>query len=366
MSTPTWGLDPKARRISVYYTESSTIYEGMPVCYEFDATTNWMGVDGSKIDFTTTASTSGLESTSTAEGNQNEGKFIRVEDPDDDNIHAFAGVVAGADHEGTTGPRAIDIYIPNGAVVPVRTDQSCTCGKTVLAVHNAEQALTAPFENNSWPVAIAWEDNTDVAGDAGLVLAKLDSNMFIRQRGDSANLIVDDQDSGSTFKLNTINVDFTNTSGTSIALCVQATSSAGASASGYGIAIYGEGTVSATPSSHLSANSFWLNITGGTPTTNLHAGEFGIWESGANLSSVNMLSCLNLNIETDTTNTPGAGKQVYLYLRTQSGHDTDAIFATNAADEINMTTASSVTCSHKLPFYVGDTCYYIECGTTTT
>jgi len=54
MSTPTWGLDPKATRISVYYTESSTIYEGMPVCYEFDATTNWLGVDGSKIDFTTT------------------------------------------------------------------------------------------------------------------------------------------------------------------------------------------------------------------------------------------------------------------------------------------------------------------------
>ena len=178
----TWGLDPKAQRISVYYTESSTIYEGMPVCYEFDATTNWLGVDGSKVDFTTTASTASLESTTTAEGYQNEGKFIRVEDPDADNIHAFAGVVAGGDHVGQAGPRAIDIYVPNGAIVPVRAGVECTVGRTILAVITATQYLGHPLSaTQAKPVAVAWETNATLDTTAGIVLAKLDPNMFMQQ-----------------------------------------------------------------------------------------------------------------------------------------------------------------------------------------
>jgi len=123
----------EAQRKRVYYTETSTIYEGMPVCYEFDATTNILGYDkgaGGNVDSQSTPTT-------TAEGNQNEGKFLRVEDPDDDNVHAFAGVVAGTSEAGKIGPRWLDIYVANGAIVPVRTDQNCTVGRTILAVHTA-------------------------------------------------------------------------------------------------------------------------------------------------------------------------------------------------------------------------------------
>jgi hypothetical protein len=205
----TWGLDPKAQRITVYYTESSTIYEGMPVCYEFDATTNWMGI--SSYDFTTTAS-SVTESSTTAEGAQNEGKFIRVEDPDDDNIHAFAGVVAGGDHAGQTGPRAIDIYVPNGAIVPVRTDQNCTAGRTILGIHTGEQHLTGPYGDAGRPVAIACEDDNNSAA-AATTLAKLDPNLFIWQQGDAAAFLCDSQDSGNDFTINKIKVTSAQTTG---------------------------------------------------------------------------------------------------------------------------------------------------------
>ena len=208
----TWGTDPVAKTITVYYTESSTIYEGMPVCYEFDATTNWMGVDGSKIDFTTTASTASLESTTTAEGYANEGKFIRVEDPDADNLNAFAGVVAGAGLAGKTGPCALDIYIPNGAIVPVRTDLNCTVGRTVLAVESASQELTVPLAAaNAIPVGVAWE-TVDRSSTSGICLAKLEPNMFIRQEGDASSLIMDD-DATAAETVNHMNLYFAGTGG---------------------------------------------------------------------------------------------------------------------------------------------------------
>jgi len=209
MSTPTWGLDPKARRISVYYFGTSTIYEGMPVCYD-NSTTNWMGVDGSKIDFTTTASTASLESTTTADGYQNEGKFIRVENPNADNVSMFAGVVAGGDHVGQTGPRAIDIYIPNGAVVPVRTDSNCLIDQTILAITTGSQELGVPLATDSRAVAIARE--TVDRGTAGLVLAELNPSRFIFQDSGGTALSIDDADTTTASLVNYINLNFLGSS----------------------------------------------------------------------------------------------------------------------------------------------------------
>jgi len=186
MSTPTWGLDPKARRISVYFEGSTTIYEGMPVCYNYNTTDNWLGV--ASVDFTTTASNVS-ESGTTAEGAQNEGKFIRVERPVDGNLIHFAGVVAGADHEGETGPRAIDIYVPNGAIVPVRCDVDTTTGLTVLCIAEGEEELgCSSGAASSRPVAIAMETETGLDGTAGITLAKLDPNLFLYNTADGTAL----------------------------------------------------------------------------------------------------------------------------------------------------------------------------------
>jgi hypothetical protein len=289
MSTPTWGLDPKSRRITVYYTESSTIYEGMPVCYEFDATTNWMGVDGSTIDFTTTAS-SITESTTTAEGYQNEGKFIRVEDVDDDNVHAFAGVVAGADHAGETGPCALDIYIPNGAIVPVRTDASTTVGVTALGIANGSQLCAS----GGRPVAVAWE-TVDRSEVNGIVLAKLDPNIFLYQKGDAQALSY----TGLTGAVaNVLQNTFANTSGTVCGLLVHTTASGalaaahnewavlgymavtgGITGAGYSRAVLGQLALSGTINSGGAvACGIHGQITGSVTNTQMERAAAGIFE----------------------------------------------------------------------------------------
>jgi hypothetical protein len=184
------------------------VYEGMPVCYEFDATTNVLNYDkgaGGDVGSQSTRTT-------TAEGNQNEGKFLRVEDADADNLPAFAGVVAQGPKVGTTGPCWLDIFVPNGAIVPVRTDLDCTVGRTILAVESASQELTVPLAaSNAIPVGIAWE-TVDRSSTSGIVLAKLSPNLFIRQEGDASSLICDD-DATAAETVNNINIIFNGTGG---------------------------------------------------------------------------------------------------------------------------------------------------------
>jgi len=124
-----------------------------------------------------------------------------------DNIPATAGVIAKAGWVGKDGPRVIDIYVPNGAVVPVRTDQNCTLGRTILAVHTNEQHLTAPHASDAYPIAVAWE-TVDRGTTAGLCLAKLDPSIFIHQMGDNGGLIVDDKDTTSSIAINKVEITF--------------------------------------------------------------------------------------------------------------------------------------------------------------
>ena len=128
-----------------------------------------------------------------------------------DNISAFAGVVAKGGWVGKTGPMVLDIYVPNGAVVPVRNDQNCTLGRTILAVHTNEQHLTAPHASDAYPVAIAWE-TVDTATTTGLVLAKLDPNIFVHQMGDNGGLIVDDEETSSSITINKMEITFNGSS----------------------------------------------------------------------------------------------------------------------------------------------------------
>jgi len=201
-SVVSFGTNTNAQRKRVYYTESSTIYEGMPVNYEFDATTNVLGINKN-------GNTAG---STTAEGYQNEGKFLRVENPDADNLPAFAGVVATGSNVGSIGPAWIDIFIPNGAIVPVRTDLNCTVGRTILAVESASQELTVPLAAaNAIPVAIALE-TVDRSSTSGICLAKLNPDMFIRQEGDASSLICDD-DATAAETVNHMNLYFAGTGG---------------------------------------------------------------------------------------------------------------------------------------------------------
>lgn len=196
MAKAQFGTEALALRKRVYYEGTSTIYEGMPVCYNHDTTSGIRNVDEPTV----------------AEGSQCEGKYLRTENPTASNLQAFAGVVAHGEWVGESGPKWLDVYVPNGAIVPVRVDLDCTLSRTVLAVEAASQELTVPLAaSQARPVAISWE-TYDRSTTSGLVLAKLDPNMFIYQDATGDSLKLDD-DATAAETLNRINLNFAGTGG---------------------------------------------------------------------------------------------------------------------------------------------------------
>ena len=157
--------NPRAHKVRVYYEASDTIQRGQAVCYNYDTTANWFGGSVANDGTITT-------STTTAEGSQNEGKYIRVEKPTADNAEFFAGVVAQGGWVGKTGPRVVDIYIPNGAVVPVRTDKSIVIKDKLYLEHGEYELINATQVGMGICVAVA-DETVDRTSPAGIVLAKL-------------------------------------------------------------------------------------------------------------------------------------------------------------------------------------------------
>jgi len=206
-SVVSFGTNTAAQRKRVMYFGTSVIYEGMPVCYD-DSTINVLGID---------TGASNAVSTTTTEGGQNEGKFLRVEDPITDNLGLFAGVVAHGPKVGTTGVATgvwLDIFIPNGAIVPVRAGVYCTTKKTILSVLNGVQYLGHPLSANVGRAVAIAEESYD-RSTAGLVLAKLDPNMFLYQTAQDAALEagVGATIPGASQHLNEVNIKSSHTAG---------------------------------------------------------------------------------------------------------------------------------------------------------
>jgi hypothetical protein len=361
-SVVSFGTNTNAQRKRVYYTETTTVLEGMPVCYEFDATTNVLGYDkGAGGDPGCQTSP-----TTTAEGYQNEGKFLRVEDPDADNIHAFAGVVATGPKVGSAGPCWLDIFIPNGAIVPVRSDQNCTVGKTILAVHTGETHLTAPFEVAGRAVAVAWETK-DTATTTGIVLAKLSDTMFIYQKGDAVRLEVDDEDAGNIM-INQIIVGTSQASGLFSALQIKSYQSAGNAESwDYGLALNVSADLAGgTVTAGVTGSGHWLNIGAVTITVgHIHALRAGIYEGGAATwtSPSGITSCINMTLQ--IAGNPGNNQLFYFNVRNDGAHAVDGLFHAYNAAAIGLT-ANTDTVDFAIPIRVGGTTYYLAVTSATS
>lgn len=156
-SLSSYQAEPRGVAIPVYYEGTDTIYEGMAVCYNSDTTTN----------------KSRYNSQTTAEGSQNEGKHWFVEKPSNDNLAFFAGVVRKGGYCGKAGPAVIDIYIPDGSIVPVRSSIQSYEGETVLAVQSGDYEFQAPnYDTRSLACAVAMED-VNRGTTEGLCLAAL-------------------------------------------------------------------------------------------------------------------------------------------------------------------------------------------------
>ena len=328
----------------------------------FDTTTNVLGYDKGAGGHPECQSTP----TTTAEGNQNEGKFLIVEKPYSDNLLWFAGVVAPGSwcnkSIAATSYEWVEIFIPNGAIVPVRTDIECTVGVTILALESDSRELTVPLSaTQGRPVAIAVED-IDRSSDAGLTLARLDPSEFLYQDLTGTALGIPNE-AGADCVVNRINVTSAQTAGRLSALEVKGTMTGTGNATGYGLAIYAEAGITGVVSGETAGSSFWLNVTGGTQTHEIYAVEVGLYEAGANLAACNRISPLVVRSQLDATNAPASSHYMMTFICDGTGDHPDAWFATNEAADIAMAAESSAAVSHVIPIHVGPpggtTTYYI-------
>jgi len=347
--------NPRAHRIRVYFEGETTIYEGMPVCYNYDTTDNWFGgsVSNGEVSATTT----------TAEGSQNEGKYIRVELPSSSNLNSFAGVVAKGGWCGTTGPKSIDIYIPNGAIVPVRCDVDTTTGRTILCIQAAQTEL-GYLISGAWcrPVAIAMETETGLDDSTDITLAELNPSLFISQQNYGDSLIVSTGSGTCGQALNKIDITNSYPAGQEFnAFEVKSDFTGGANAP-YGMAAYFRTTQSATMSDHAASVGVIMSISGGTSTeyvtalkVKMHSG------SSATMTSVANLSVLNLESHIATT---GPTPFSWIYIEGNGAVDPNYFLYVKSKGELgdhaaegNLTTTTAG--DRMIPISFGGSVYYL-------
>ena len=155
VSMSSGAIDPIAVAKRVFFrpaTSSDKIKVGDSVCYNWD-------ISSDHKERTVDPTHFGLTIDTYAEGEQEfTGRMFIVEKPDSENLQNYAGVVkclgpkAGADGD------MIEIWIPNGAMVPVRAGVYCYKGVTVLAIQDGSYSLETPiYGTESATVAIAME-----------------------------------------------------------------------------------------------------------------------------------------------------------------------------------------------------------------
>jgi len=112
------------RKFRALYEGSDELYAGSVLCFNYDTTDNYLGVNKA----------TGLEGTTTADGYQNEGKFMRLEKPATDNLKFIAGLTAKDGRSGTEGPMHVDLYdLNDSGVVAVRSASDVTAGDAMFA-----------------------------------------------------------------------------------------------------------------------------------------------------------------------------------------------------------------------------------------
>ena len=152
MSVISYNTEPILQKKRVLFepeTSTDTLKAGYVVCYNNDRTTD-------------------LRGTSVAEGAQNPARFLQVEKPKTANLNFVAGIVC-PDSEGAVDGDWIDIYLLNGADIPVWSDQACVNGTTTLAVTDGSYLATAVGASN---VSLGLAKETINRTTPGLVLLK--------------------------------------------------------------------------------------------------------------------------------------------------------------------------------------------------
>lgn len=338
----------------VMYEGTDTIYEGMALCYNFDTTTNVNGL--------TVPTTAGI----TAEGYQNEGKFYYVEKPATANLKWFAGVVARGSWCGTAGPVALDIYIPNGSIVPVRSSISSTVGVHALGINNGSYALGDVVNDGNGSgrvVGIAME-TVDRSSTNGICLAKLCPDAFLYDSAGTAKMVFNTSAGTAQTCAHFINAKSLQTSGNFTALFVRSEVTT-AGAADIGSAVYGECNVLGVASgSTFCGNRFSLNLWGGTQTAQLFGACCEVYEQDANLTGITCVAPLWLRTQIDATNPPAAGSHWQMYISCDGADKPDGLFFASALTAIGAYASTSdapalATGDIMIPIKIGASTYHL-------
>lgn len=168
------GVDPSIMLKKVYWrpSDSSDVAKvGQPVCYNSDLAADYKERTTNPVDAQAASNNSG---TAYAEGAQTyDARIFVVERPSATNKYQFAGtVISLGDLAGADGDQ-LEIAVPNGAVVPVYADASCTLDETVLGISASDDDYqVCTNDGDPLGVAIAME-TIDRSGTAGLCWARV-------------------------------------------------------------------------------------------------------------------------------------------------------------------------------------------------
>jgi len=191
VSMSSGAIDPIAQTKRVFWRPATTgtaLRTGDPVCYKLDAVDHKeRTVDPTHL---------GLTEDTYAEGSQEmTGRLFSVEEPLIDNIDAFAGIVKSLGPKAGADGDMIEIFVPNGAIVPANVVLTATvAGRTILAVMVGTRTLGSPTSDIPSFGSTAGTNDTKAVGiametlaAAGMCWVKLDPNMFVRQGGNIGN-----------------------------------------------------------------------------------------------------------------------------------------------------------------------------------
>ncbi len=152
-------------------TATDTVKVGYNVCYNSDVAADYQEKTANPI--TGQFGADGNETTY-AEGVQAfTGRLLIVEQPASGNLQDWAGVVAALGEKNGADGDWIEIWVPNGAMVPVWTNASCTRGSTVLGPASGSYIMQADTGDGDPLGCAVAQETVDRSSTNGLVWAKI-------------------------------------------------------------------------------------------------------------------------------------------------------------------------------------------------
>jgi len=256
MSMSSGAIDPIAVSKRVFWrpvTSTTILKVGQPVCYSSDSVLDYQerAADPTHL---------GLTADTYAEGEQEfTGRLLVVEEPLTANLKAFAGVVKSLGPKAGADGDMIEIWIPNGAVVPCYVAASVTNEVSILGIVNAGVS----FISGGRAVGLA-QETIDRSSTNGMCWGKINPDMFLYQAATTSTLL-------TGVVVNTLQHSSINTSGSFCNLMVHSTCSGvlAAAHNEWGILDYLNISGSITAAGHTRALLAQLNLAG---TIN-HAGS---------------------------------------------------------------------------------------------